>query len=389
MPVTIGFLLALLLAAAVRSPSQSPPAESRAAPSESTLVLRGGNYLDVRHGALRPNGAIVVRGGRIVEMRAPGTYAVPAGARVEDLAGRTVLPGLIDAHVHLTLAGDPDSNALATLRAGFTTVMDLGSSGGAGVRLRDAIGRGAVRGPRVIAAGSWIGARGGVCEFGGATVSGADEARDRARSDLEAGADVLKVCVTGWPKDAVAYPDSVELTSAPLAAVMRVAAEGRRPVFAHAIGQAGALLAVRAGVRALAHTPVVDSTGAAALEHAGATVISTLASLGPRPGGDAIRESFRRLHQAGVRIVLGTDAGVLAHGQNAAELAALTDAGLTPAEALRAATSDAAALLGAKDLGEIRVGAAGDFVVVEGNPLRDVRLLERPVLVVQGGRTVY
>jgi imidazolonepropionase-like amidohydrolase len=360
------------------------------APSDTTLVLTGGHYLDVRGGTLRPNGAIVVRGGRIVALRPPGRrWQPPAGAQVIDLENRTVLPGLIDAHVHLTLAGDPDSNARATLLAGFTTVADLGSAGEAGIRLRDRIAKGQVPGPRIIAAGSWIGERGGVCEFGGATVHGAAEARARARADLKAGADILKVCVTGWPADAVAHPDSIELGAELLDAVMAAARAARRPVFAHAIGQAGALLAAKHGVRALAHTPVVDSAGAAALARTRVRVISTLASLGPRPGGPEVMASFRLLRRAGVPIVLGTDAGVLPHGQNARELAALTKAGLSPAEALRAATIDAAALLGATDAGEIKVGAPGDLVVVEGDPLEDIHVVERPELVVQGGRTVY
>jgi imidazolonepropionase-like amidohydrolase len=364
-------------------------AASPARPGDSTLVLHGGRYLDVRAGVLRPNGAIVVRGGRITAVNAPKAgWRPPAGAHVIELDGRTVLPGLIDAHVHLTLAGDPDSNARATLRAGFTTVMDLGSSGGAGVRLRDAIASGRVEGPRVVAAGSWIGISGGVCEFGGATVHDAAGAKARARSDLERGADVLKVCVTGWPKDAVAFPDSVELKSEALAAVMAVARAARRPVFAHAIGRAGALLAAADGVRALAHTPVVDSAAAAALARSGIRVISTLASLGPRPGGEEVRRSFRLLREAGVPVVLGTDAGVLVHGRNADELLALADAGLTAADALRAATVDAAALLGIREVGEIAVGKAADLVVVDGDPLDDLHTLQRPELVVKNGRPI-
>ena len=358
-------------------------------PGDSTLVLHGGRYLDARAGMLRPGGTIVVRGGRIIAVNAPKAgWRPPAGAKVIELDSRTVLPGLIDAHVHLTLAGAPDSNARATLRAGFTTVMDLGSSDGGGVRLRDAIASGRVEGPRVIAAGSWIGIMGGVCEFGGATVHDAAEAKARARSDLDRGADVLKVCVTGWPKDAVTFPDSVELKGDALEAVMAVARAAGRPVFAHAIGRAGALLAARDGVRALAHTPIVDSAGAAALARSGIRVISTLASLGSRPGGKEVRQSFRLLREAGVPVVLGTDAGVLAHGSNASELLALAEAGLTPADALRAATVEAAALLGLSDVGEIAVGKRADLVVVEGDPLSDLHTLERPAMVVQSGRVV-
>jgi imidazolonepropionase-like amidohydrolase len=381
--------LILLLSALLAGWAGPTTAQSPQSPPDAALVLRGGNYVDVRAGLIRQNGAIVVQGGKIVAIHAPGSgWRPPAGARVLELTGRTVLPGLIDAHVHLTLGGNPDSNARATLLAGFTTVADLGSAGGAGVRLRDAIARGRVPGPRIVAAGSWIGAKGGVCEFGGATVDGAVEARAQALADIEDGADLLKVCVTGWPRDAVAFPDSVELKSAPLAAVMDVAAAAHRPVFAHAIGKTGALLAASQGVRALAHTPIVDSAGAFALKQSGVRVISTLASLGSRPGGDEVRRSFRLLYQAWVPIVMGTDAGVLPHGSNAQELVALTEAGLSPAEALRAATVAAAGLLDLGDVGEIRVGAAGDLMVVEGNPLQDIRVLVRPVLVVKAGREV-
>jgi imidazolonepropionase-like amidohydrolase len=356
-------------------------------PPDTTLVLRGGQYLDTRTGVLRPNGAIVVRDGRIAEIRPPAArLELPPNAKTLDLGGQTVLPGLIDAHAHLTLAGDPAANAEATLRAGFTTVVDLGSVAGAGLALRDEIARGTTPGPTVVAAGSWIGAKGGVCEFGGATVRSAEEARSRARADLEAGADLLKVCVTGWPADAIAAPDSVELGPASLDAVLGVARAARRPVYAHAIGQAGALLAADHGVRALAHTPIVDSLSAMRLKQAGVVVISTVATLTARPEAEAVRRSFRLLRQAGVPIVLGTDAGVLPHGQNAKELAALVEAGLTPAEAIRAATVEAAALLERKDLGEIAVGAAADFVVVTGDPLKDSALLARPALVLKAGR---
>ena len=358
-----------------------------AVPQDTTLVLRGGHYLDTRAGVLRPNGAIVVRDGRIAELRPPAErLPLPPDARTLDLSGRTILPGLVDAHVHLTLGGDPEANAEATLRAGFTTVVDLGSAAGAGLKLRDEFAQGTRPGPTVIAAGSWIGAKGGVCEFGGATVSGPEEARRRARADLEAGADLLKVCVTGWPADAVAAPDSVELGPASLDAVLEVARAAKRSVYAHAIGQAGALLAAEHGVRALAHTPIVDSAAARRLKAAGVVVISTLATLTARPEADEIRRSFRLLHSSGVPVVLGTDAGVLPHGRNANELQALVQAGLTPAEAIRAATEGAAALLARKDLGVIAVGAAADFLVVAGDPLKDPALLTRPTLVLKAGR---
>jgi imidazolonepropionase-like amidohydrolase len=178
----------------------------------------------------------------------------------------------------------------------------------------------------------------------------------------------------------------VEMGPALLDPVLDVARAAKRSVFAHAIGRAGALLAAEHRVRALAHTPIVDSVAAARLEQAGVVVISTLATLTARPEAETVRQSFRLLRSAGVRIVLGTDAGVLPHGRNADELLALVEAGLTPAEAIRAATIEAAALLGRSDLGEIAVGAAADFVLVRGDPLRDPRLLARPAMVLKGGR---
>jgi imidazolonepropionase-like amidohydrolase len=353
------------------------------------LVLTGGRYLDVRAGVLRSNGAIEIRNGRIAAIHPPGSNWRPAAhARAVALDQRVVIPGLIDAHVHLTLAGDPAANALATLRAGFTTVADLGSAGGAGIRLRDDIAAGRVAGPRIVAAGSWIGVKGGVCEFGGATVATPDEAGRRARADLDAGADLLKACITGWPAEAVAFPDSVQMGDALLAPVLAAARARKRPVYAHAIGQAGALLAARAGVRALAHTPVVDSSGAARLRASGVRVISTLATLTSGDAGPDVLASFRRLRRAGVPIVLGTDAGVLPHGENARELLALTEAGLTSLEALRAATVDAAALLELRDAGEIVTGARADLVIVEGDPLADVLVAGRPLMVIAAGRVV-
>jgi imidazolonepropionase-like amidohydrolase len=356
------------------------------APPDSTLVLKGGSYLDVRAGVVRPNGAIVVRDGRIVELHLPKSgWRTPADAQVVMLGTRTILPGLIDAHVHLTLSGEPAKNAAATLAAGFTTVVDLGSARGAAVRLRDRIAAGEVTGPTVIAAGSWIGAKGGVCEFGGATVSTAGEARARARDDVNAGADILKICVTGWAADAISAPDSIELGSGLMTPVMETARVTRRPVYAHAIGQAGALLAARRGVRALAHTPVIDSASAASLKQSGTYIISTLSTVPAGAARERVAGSLRLLHKAGVPIVLGTDAGVLPHGANARELVALSENGLSPLEALRAATVTAAALLDQPGLGEIARGANADFVIVDGDPLRNVEVVQRPVLVIKAG----
>src|SRR5688572_29220279 len=154
--------------------------------ADAVTVVRGAQVLDVRSDRMERDVTLVIRGGRIVD-RGTAAATIPSGARVIDATGLVVMAGLIDAHVHLTIAGRPRDNAAATLRAAFTTVADLGAAGGGGVRLQRLIDADSVPGPRVVPAGSWIGGRGGVCEFGGATIRGAEEARARAQNDVAAG----------------------------------------------------------------------------------------------------------------------------------------------------------------------------------------------------------
>ena len=366
-------------------PATGAGLRAQAAADTTVVAVRAGHLLDPGTGALTADVTIVIRNGVVAE--AGPSVGVPAGARVVDATGYTVLPGLIDAHVHLTLAGRPRDNARRTLQAGFTTVADLGSAGGAGVRLRDLIGD-SIPGPRMIAAGSWIGGRGGVCEFGGATIRGAAEAGARAQADLLAGADLLKVCVTDWLDPAVQHPDSVELTKEELAAVARAGAKAEVPLVAHAIGSAGVDAALAAGVRLFAHTPVVDEAGAARIAASRACVATTLTTLLQGREAAALRASFARLRRAGARFMLGTDAGVLPHGTNAAELRTLVSLGLTPLEAIAAATHQAAECLGLPHYGALEPGSPGDMIGVAGNPLEDPTLLEAPALVIRGGREV-
>lgn len=349
------------------------------------VAILAGHLLDPRTGTLTEGVTILVRNGSVVEVGP--RVRIPAGAQVVDATAYTVLPGLIDAHVHLTLAGRPRDNARKTLEAGFTTVADLGSARGGGVRLRDLISD-SIPGPRVLAAGSWIGGRGGVCEFGGATIRGPAEAAARAQADLLAGADLLKVCVTDWLDPAVQYPDSVELAPAELAAVAQAGAKAEVPLVAHAIGSAGVEAALAAGVRLLAHTPVVDDSGAARIARSGACVATTLTTLLQGQAAAALRESFARLRRAGVRFMLGTDAGVLAHGANADELLTLVSLGLTPRDAISAATHQAADCLRLPHYGALEPGSPGDLVGVAGNPLEDPALLKAPALVMRSGRVV-
>jgi imidazolonepropionase-like amidohydrolase len=245
-----------------------------------------------------------------------------------------------------------------------------------------------IPGPTIIAAGSWIGGRGGVCEFGGATIRGAAEARARAESDAAAGARILKLCITSWLDPVVANPDSVEMTEAEIAAVADVARAAHLPMAAHAIGAAGAMAAINAGVRILAHTPVVSDDQARAIGKSGACVSTTMTTLLQSQSAATLRASFARLRAAHVRLMLGTDAGVLAHGSNADELVTLVSLGMTPLEAVQAGTTVAAQCLGMGDYGSLAVGAPADIIGLTRSPLADISAAKQPALVVRSGRVI-
>jgi len=353
---------------------------------DSPLVIRAGHLVDVQRGTLEGPTLIVIRGKRIVQVRPEGT--VPAGARVIDLSKLTVMPGLIDAHVHLTI-GTPDSTALATLRAGFTTVQDLGALNHANLDLRNAIESGKTIGPRIHSAGSWIGVKGGICDFDGRGVRGENEFAARTREDIANGADLIKVCVTGWPADGYRFPDSVEITEAELAAVIREAKTVNKKVIAHAIGRRGAFMAVSAGVQALAHSAFLDSTTIAMMKTRGVYLIPTLLSFqGDSPALLALQKEMRMILASDIPIAMGTDAGVTPHGGNAVELQMMVEAGMSPLSAIRSATSNAAALLGmSESIGSISSGTMADLIAVEGNPLEDVRTLQHVHFVMKAGRT--
>lgn len=354
--------------------------------SADSVAIRAGQVLNLQTGQMEPGVILLIQDGRIAA-RGPD-LVLPAGVRVIDASNYTIMPGLIDAHVHLTISGTPEDNAARTLRAGFTTVADLGSVNGAGVRLKMLIEADSIIGPTMLAAGSWIGGRGGVCEFGGATIRGAVEADDRARGDLAAGADLLKVCVSGWVNDAAALPDSVEMTRDEISAVMRQARAAGVLVAAHAISRAAVTAALSGGIRLMAHTPVVEDAGASAIANSGACVVTTMTTLLTADSADALRRSFARLRRAKVTLALGTDAGVLAHGNNADELLTLAALGMSPIEVLQSASVVAARCLGLAEYGALDRGDIADLVAVNGDPLRDLSVLKTPVFVMHRGRVV-
>lgn len=353
-------------------------------------VIRAGRLLDVKTGQLTRDPLIVIENGRITTVR--GDQAPQSGDSVIDLSAYTVLPGLIDAHVHLGIGGAVRQNAAAILSAGFTTVVDLGARTTRLLVLRDSINAGHIPGPRVLAAGIWIGRKDGVCEFGGIGIAGGAEGfRERVRVNVQAGADVIKACVSGWPTEAYAQPDRYELPDSVLAAIVGEARRLGRKVIAHDISLGGVQAALRAGVHGLAHAAYVDSATAVTMRSRSMFLITTLASLAAdtSPASRALIEATRLAHRAGVQLVFGTDGGVLPHGENAKEFSALALAGVSPLESIRSATWNAATALGLADsLGTIAPGMIADIIAIEGNPLSDVTSLQRVRFVMSRGRVV-
>ena len=357
---------------------------------EATLVVAG-RLLDPASGIVTRDQKILVERGRIVAVGP--VVPQPAGARVVDLSRYLVLPGLIDAHVHLVIGGSVRENALADLRAGFTTVVDLGARGYAVLEYRDSINAGLAPGPRVLAAGVWVGTQGGVCEFNGIGIGGGPPAfAERVRENVKAGADVIKVCASGWPAEGFAEPDSVEISQAALTATVREAHGATRLVVAHAISAGSVRAALAAGVDGLAHAAYLDSATATAMREREVFLITTLASLtsgDKTAAGQSLVRAISFANQVGVLLVLGTDGGVLPHGRNAAEFLALQSAGISALDAIRTATTSAARALRLTDsIGAIRPGMSADLIAVEGDPLAELEALSRIRFVMLRGRQV-
>ncbi|MFP2900038.1 metal-dependent hydrolase family protein [Corallococcus sp. 4LFB] len=408
---------------------------SAAAPAR-VQVLKAARLFDAKAGKVITPGVVVVSEGRVVGVgpKAP----VPEGASVVDLGDATLLPGFMDAHTHLTVEPGPDWRkdlvdsfqrtipeqtldtlpwARATLMAGFTTVRNLGAEDFIDIGLRNAIARGTVVGPRILAATSSLSSTGGHCDYGNSfrkgllahdaspgVADGPDALRAKVRENVKYGADVIKVCATGGVMSLNADPDAPQLTQAELDAVVDEAHAHRRKVAAHAHGAEGAKRAIRAGVDSIEHGTLMDDEGVALMKQKGTWYVPTalaffgvkeLADQGKLPPAtvaklravDKRREHvLRKAIALGVRIAFGTDAGVFEHGRNAQEFALLVEAGLTPAEALRTATVNAAELLGVADrLGTLEPGKLADVVAVPGDPLKDIRVTQKVFFVMKEG----
>ena len=358
---------------------------------EPAVAIRAAGMVDVQQGRLIEKATVVVRGGRIVAAGPAVEVTVPADASVIDLPSTTLLPGLIDAHVHLVLGGQPAANARATLAAGFTTVQDLGAAAYANVTLRDAIAAGRIEGPRIVASGPWLGIAGGICDFNGIGVRGAEAFRKRVREDVEHGVDLIKVCVTGWLADAVARPSQYEISDEELRGAIEEAHRLEKRVAVHAISEGGIGVAVRSGADLVVHGGFASAATIVAMRERGVFELPTLFSLSTGTPRDvaALQARMREAVAAGLSVAFGTDAGVIPHGENAKEFEYLASIGLDAAEAIRTATVSAARAVGRqKDLGVLAAGRIADVIGVDGNPLADLRLLQRVSFVMKEGKIV-
>jgi imidazolonepropionase-like amidohydrolase len=402
-------------------------------------VITAERYLDVASGTYVEHPAIFVgEDGRITGIADARTVRWTADTTHIDLAGKTVLPGLIDMHVHLDGPADIGgwrsleytdsffamtavSNGRAMLDAGFTTVRNVGSANWNDIGLAQAIEGGYVTGPRVIGAGHALGATGGHCDTTGLPPSmesshkeegvgdTPDELRYQVRRQRKYGAQVIKVCATGGVFSHNTEPGQQQLTEEELRAIADEAHMWGLKVAAHAHGAAGIKAAIKAGIDTIEHASLVDDEGIKLAATRKQPVWFSMdiyntdytQAEGKKNGvlednlrkdrevAQIQRDNFRKAHKAGVRMVFGSDAGVMPHGQIGRQFATMVQYGMTPLEAIRAATTNAAQALGREgDVGSIAVGRYADLVAVDGDPLKDVRLLEHVSGVVKGGKKV-
>jgi imidazolonepropionase-like amidohydrolase len=359
--------------------------------SDSHLVsLTAQRMLDVEDGSIIRDAVVVVDADRIA---AAGPRAsTPPRGRVSELGDVTLLPGLIDAHVHLTLGGAPDANAKVTLLAGFTTVQDLGALDNANILLRESIKSGKVTGPRIVSAGPWLGETGLTCDFQGIGVKGAEAFRSRVRKDVAAGADLIKVCASGWLAQAAKRPDALEISEDELRAAIEEAHLAGRRVAVHAISQRAMSLAIAHGADLIVHGGFTSAETLATMKARAVRQLPTLWSF--KRGNPPLLYEQLRAHLAsavrdGLPAAFGTDAGVIPHGSNANEFLELESIGLSRIDAIRAATMHAARAVGmAADVGVLRKGLLADVIAVTGNPLDDLRALQNVRFVMKGGVVV-
>jgi imidazolonepropionase-like amidohydrolase len=398
-----------------------------------TVAVTADRLLDPASGRYVDRPMVVIVDGKVASI-GKADDATPAGAERVDLPGVTLLPGLIDMHVHLTSVASiggynyleysdafwtavATRHARDTLEAGFTTVRNVGSEFYADVGLREAIDGGYIPGPRIVSATYALGATGGHCdstffppsmaEKSPYTIDSPEEARAKVRQAKKFGAQVIKICATGGVFSRGVSVGAQQLTLDEMKAVVDEAHMAGLKVAAHAHGAAGIKDAIRAGVDTIEHVSLVDDEGIRLAKERGTWFAMDIYNTdytqaeGKKNGvleanlakdrevGEVQREGFRKSLKAGVRHVFATDAGIYPHGDNAKQLAVMVRYGATPLQAIQAATVNAAEALGkANEVGQVSAGRYGDLVGVKGDPLTDVTVLEKPVFVMKGGAVV-
>ncbi len=419
----LALVLALLLGIGSTSRAQTPAAKK--------TILRAGRILNVHTGELKANQAIVIEGEKIAQIAPSSEIKAGPGDTTIDLPDATVLPGLIDMHTHLTFdlnslgyqglgistareALHGARNARRTLEAGFTTVRNLGAFDYSDIALRDAINDGDVIGPRIVASGPALGITGGHCDenllppafhFQAEGVAdGVEAVQHKVREVIKYGADVIKICATGGVLSKGDDPNASQYTLEEMKAIVGDAHRLGRKVAAHAHGAEGVRWASEAGVDSIEHGHLMDDAAIATLKKNGTYLVPTL-FLGEymeknmdrsdvpeyskqkmRDVIAAMRKNTGKAFAAGVKVAFGTDAAVYPHGLNAGEFHVYVKLGMTPLAAIQTATINASDLLGPKYLvGVLEPGKWADVVAVDGDPTKDVTILEHVKFVMKSG----
>ena len=413
-----------------------------AAPAAETVLVHAGKLLDRPGKAPRGASTVVIVDGKVSEVR-DGFVDASAfrGARVIDQRARFVLPGLIDSHVHLDsdvagVAGqlegvnrsDPAAaydaliNGQKTLRAGFTTVRNLGDSGGVTLALRDAINAGKVVGPRILDAGMSISTTSGHMDHAlgfrddlreamdaGNTCDGADACRRAVRLQVARGVDLIKIATTGGVNSRIGAGLGKQMFEDEARAIVETARLYGKKVAVHAHGKDGVDLALIAGAASIEHGTTIDDETIKLFLKTGAYYVPTLSTVNgyierlaadPNAYSPTVKpkiewrikitgESLRKMVPKGVKIAFGTDAGVSKHGRNADEFELMVKHGMTPASAIHAATVNAADLLGlSAEIGSLEPGKRADLIAVDGDPLVDVTVLKKVAFVMKDGASI-